>query len=128
MTIYKTKKIIQCNLATKNDWQKEYLKLELAIKIVDSMHDAINHINKYSSGHSESILTQNKINVDTFFKLVDSAVLYHNASTRFSDGHEFGLGSEIGISTQKLHVRGPFGLEALNTTKYEISGNYSIKK
>ena len=113
--------------ATEDDWETEYLDLTVAIRVVDSLEDAINHIQTYGTKHSEAIVTENKDNVETFFKLVDAAALYHNASTRFTDGFEFGFGAEIGISTQKLHARGPMGLPALTSTKYIVRGTGQIK-
>lgn len=117
----------QCILADEEDFAKEYLDLECSIKIVNSIDEAIAHINQYSTHHSETIVSQNYTNVQKFLKEVDSACVYANASTRFSDGFEFGLGAEIGISTQKLHVRGPMGLIALTTEKYIILGNGQIR-
>ncbi|MBQ2308854.1 MAG: aldehyde dehydrogenase family protein, partial [Clostridia bacterium] len=95
----------------------------LALKVVDTLDEAIEHINKYSTGHSEAIVTEDKEAADRFQREIDSVALYVNASTRFTDGGEFGFGAEIGISTQKLHVRGPMGLFALTTEKYLISGS-----
>jgi glutamate-5-semialdehyde dehydrogenase len=110
-------------LAEESDWGKEYLALKVSIKTVSGIDEAIDHINKYSTGHSETIVTNDYTNAQRFLDEVDSAVVYVNASTRFSDGGEFGFGGEIGISTQKLHARGPMGLEALTTTKYIVYGN-----
>ena len=109
--------------ATEEDFAEEFLDLRLAIKVVDSVGDAISFINQFGSGHSESILTQNKAKADQFLKEVDASSVYWNASTRFTDGFEFGLGAEIGISTDRLHARGPMGLESLCTYKYNIIGN-----
>ena len=109
--------------ATEEDFAEEFLDLRLAIKVVDSVGDAISFINQFGSGHSESILTQNKAKADQFLKEVDASSVYWNASTRFTDGFEFGLGAEIGISTDRLHARGPMGLEELCTYKYNIIGN-----
>ena len=103
--------------ATEEDWATEYLDYILAVKVVDSLDDAIDHIAKYSTGQSESIVTENYTNAQRFLNEVDSAAVYVNASTRFTDGNEFGFGAEIGISTQKLHARGPMGLKAITTTK-----------
>lgn len=114
--------------AAEEDWATEFSSLTLAVKIVSSVEEAIRHINTYSSKHSEAILTENEENVTKFFTSVDSAALYHNASTRFTDGFEFGFGAEIGISTQKLHTRGPMGLPALTSTKYIIRGNGQIRE
>lgn len=110
------------HLATERDWCTEYLDYKLAVKLVDSMDAAISHIDTYSTGHSESILTHSYENSRRFTHEVDSAAVYVNASTRFTDGYVFGFGAEIGISTQKLHARGPMGLHALTTTKYIILG------
>lgn len=115
-------------LATEEDWETEFLSLTLAVKVVSTVEEAIHHINTYGSMHSEAIITENEENVSKFFTSVDAAALYHNASTRFTDGSEFGFGAEIGISTQKLHVRGPMGLSALTSTKYVIRGNGQIRK
>ncbi len=112
-----------CSKATEEDWETEYLDFKLAIKIVEDLEEAIAHIEKYSSGHSEAILTNFYEHAQTFLNNVDSATVYVNASTRFSDGGQFGFGAEIGISTQKLHARGPMGLKALTTTKYIVYGN-----
>lgn len=109
--------------ATEEDWETEYSDLICSIKIVDSLEDAIDHINTYSTQHSDSILTEDAAAAEKFQTMVDSACVYVNASTRFTDGFEFGFGAEIGISTQKLHARGPMGLEALTTMKYLIAGN-----
>ena len=114
--------------ATEDDWSTEYNDLIMAVKVVDSEEEAIAHINKYSTGHSEAIITDNYQNSQKFLQQIDSACVYVNASTRFTDGFEFGFGAEIGISTQKLHARGPMGLNELTTTKYEIQGNGQIRK
>lgn len=113
--------------ATDEDWGTEFLALKLAIKVVGSLDEAINHINTYGSGHSEAIITKDYIGAHRFTDEVDAAAVYVNASTRFTDGGQFGLGAEIGISTQKLHVRGPMGLEALTSTKYIIYGDGQIR-
>ncbi|MCA1927372.1 MAG: glutamate-5-semialdehyde dehydrogenase [Calditerrivibrio sp.] len=113
--------------ATEDDWYTEYLSLKLSIKVVDSLYEAIDHINKYGSGHSEAIVTENYSNAMEFLKRVDAAAVYVNASTRFTDGGEFGLGAEVGISTQKLHCRGPMGVKDLTTTKYIIFGNGQVR-
>jgi glutamate-5-semialdehyde dehydrogenase len=113
--------------ATEDDWYEEYLDLIMAVKIVDSIDDAINHIYKYGSKHSESIVTSSYNDANKFLKEVDAAAVYVNASTRFTDGGEFGLGAEIGISTQKLHARGPMGLKELTSTKFIIRGNGQIR-
>ena len=109
--------------ATDEDYNTEYDDYIVSVKVVDSVNEAIDHIRKYSTGHSEAIITENSRNADLFTSSIDSCSLYVNASTRFTDGGEFGLGAEIGISTQKLHVRGPMGLSALTTTKYIIKGD-----
>ena len=114
--------------ATEEDWGTEYLDYILSCKIVDSVDEAIAHINKYNTGHSEAIITSNYDNAQKFLNEVDAAAVYVNASTRFTDGFEFGFGAEIGISTQKLHARGPMGLLALTSTKYIIYGNGQIRK
>ncbi|MEJ9212587.1 glutamate-5-semialdehyde dehydrogenase [Bacillus smithii] len=114
-------------LATEEDWSTEYLDKIISAKIVSSVEEAIEHINHYGTKHSEAIITADDQNVAKFFNEVDAAALYHNASTRFTDGFEFGFGAEIGISTQKLHARGPMGLKALTTTKYLIYGNGQIR-
>lgn len=113
--------------ATEEDWATEYLDYILAVKIVESVDEAIEHIAKYSTGHSECIVSEDYTNCQRFLDEVDSAVVYVNASTRFTDGNEFGFGAEIGISTQKLHARGPMGLKELTTNKYIIYGNGQIR-
>lgn len=113
--------------ASEEDFAAEYLDYKISVKTVDSLDEAIKHINKYSTGHSESIITQNKEHAREFMQRVDSSSVYVNASTRFTDGGEFGLGAEIGISTQKLHARGPMGLRELTTTKYLIFGNGQVR-
>lgn len=110
------------------DWSKEYLDLIIAAGVVHSLEDAIRHINYYGSRHSECIITENYSNAQEFLDKVDSAAVYVNASTRFTDGNEFGFGAEIGISTQKLHARGPMGLKELTTTKYIIYGNGQVRE
>ena len=113
--------------ASEEDFAAEYLDYKISVKTVDSLDEAIKHINKYSTGHSESIITQNEEHAREFMQRVDSSSVYVNASTRFTDGGEFGLGAEIGISTQKLHARGPMGLRELTTTKYLIFGNGQVR-
>lgn len=113
--------------ATEEDWGKEYLDYIIGVKIVKDVDEAISHINKYGSGHSEAIVTKSYDNSQRFLQRVDAAAVYVNASTRFTDGSEFGFGAEIGISTQKLHARGPMGLTELTTTKYIIYGNGQIR-
>ena len=114
--------------ATEEDWGTEYLDYILSIKVVYSVDEAIAHINHYNTGHSEAIITNDYTNAQKFLDEVDAAAVYVNASTRFTDGFEFGYGAEIGISTQKLHARGPMGLLALTTTKYIIYGNGQIRR
>lgn len=113
--------------ATEEDWGTEYLDYILSIKIVYSVEEAIAHINQFNTGHSEAIITENYTHAQKFLDQVDAAAVYVNASTRFTDGFEFGYGAEIGISTQKLHARGPMGLLALTTTKYIIYGNGQVR-
>lgn len=114
--------------ATEEDWGTEYLDAVISMKVVGSLDEAIGHINKYNTGHSESIITKNYENALRFQDEIDAAAVYVNASTRFTDGFEFGFGAEIGISTQKLHARGPMGLKALTTTKYIIFGDGQIRE
>ena len=114
--------------ATEEDWRTEYLDLILSIRVVKNIGQAIEHINTYGSHHSDTIVTVNKKQAQTFLDAVDSACVYVNASTRFTDGYEFGFGAEVGISTDKLHVRGPMALEGLTSYKYEIYGNGQIRK
>jgi glutamate-5-semialdehyde dehydrogenase len=113
--------------AEAQDWSEEYLRLCMAIHVVTSLEDAIAHINRYSTKNSEAIVTSDESRANTFLKLVDSAVVYWNASTRFSDGGEFGFGAEMGISTQKLHCRGPFALAELTSAKYEVTGSGQVR-
>ena len=113
--------------ATERDWGTEYLDYKMSVKIVNSLDEAVNHIYKYSTGHSECIVTENKEAAEEFLNKVDSAAVYVNASTRFTDGGEFGFGAEIGISTQKLHARGPIGLPELQSFKYKIYGNGQVR-
>jgi len=110
-------------LANEEDWANEYLSLDLAVKTVESVEEAIDHIEKYGTKHSEAIVTENRDTAKIFMNVVDASALYHNASTRFTDGGALGFGAEIGISTQKLHARGPMGLPALTTVKFLMSGN-----
>jgi len=114
--------------ATEEDWATEYDDLILAVRVVDSCDEAIDHINRYGTMHSEAIITESYENGKRFTEQVDAACVYINASTRFTDGFEFGLGAEIGISNQKLHARGPMGLEELTTVKYIINGEGQIRK
>lgn len=113
--------------ATEEDWGTEYLDYIMSVKVVDTIDEAIDHINRYNTSHSETIVTENYDHARQFLNEIDSACVYVNASTRFSDGNEFGFGAEIGISTQKLHARGPMGLEALTSYKYIIYGNGQIR-
>ncbi|MFE3975008.1 MULTISPECIES: glutamate-5-semialdehyde dehydrogenase [unclassified Peribacillus] len=113
--------------ANEEDWANEYLSLDLAVKTVNSLDEAIEHIDQYGTKHSEAIITENDDTAKRFMQLVDAAAIYHNASTRFTDGGALGFGAEIGISTQKLHARGPMGLPALTTIKYMMSGNGQIR-
>lgn len=125
----KTKEILgDCVVtATEEDNANEFLDYILAVKVVDGLDGALDHIAKYSTGHSECIITSNYANAEKFTACVDSAAVYVNASTRFTDGGEFGLGAEIGISTQKLHARGPMGLNELVSSKFIIKGNGQIR-
>ncbi|OIO71834.1 MAG: glutamate-5-semialdehyde dehydrogenase [Elusimicrobia bacterium CG1_02_37_114] len=124
----KTLKILtDIKKAKKEDWSTEYLDLILSVKIVDSIDRAIEHINEYGSGHTDSIITEDKKSAEKFLTEVDSSAVFHNASTRLHDGGVFGLGSEIGISTQKLHARGTMGLKELTTTKYVVYGTGEIR-
>lgn len=113
--------------AGESDWADEYLSLDIAVKTVNNLDEAIEHIDRYGTKHSEAIITENKENAKKFMQLVDAAALYHNASTRFTDGGALGFGAEIGISTQKLHARGPMGLPALTTKKYIMTGNGQVR-
>ena len=113
--------------ATEKDYRTEYLDLILSVKVVDNLEAAIRHINTYGSHHSDSIITDNKATAEKFLSRVDSACVYLNASTRFTDGNQFGMGAEIGISTDKLHARGPMGLEELTTYKYTVYGSGQIR-
>jgi glutamate-5-semialdehyde dehydrogenase len=124
-----TRKIVtDVKAATEADWGTEYLDLIIGIKVVKNLDEAISHINKYGSKHSDSILTRDFEKAMKFIKEIDSAAVYWNASTRFTDGNQFGLGAEIGISTQKLHARGPMSVQHLTTTKYVILGDGQIRK
>lgn len=114
--------------ATEEDWSTEYLDLVLSVKIVNDLDEAISHINKYGSKHSDSIVTRNKISAKDFIERIDSACVFINASTRFSDGGEFGMGAEIGISTDKIHARGPMGLEELTSYKYIVEGSGQVRE
>lgn len=113
--------------AAETDWSTEYLAPILAVKLVQNVKEAVDHINRYGTKHSEAIISEQNDNVRFFFQAIDAAVLYHNASTRFTDGEQFGYGAEIGISTQKLHARGPMGLRAITTTKSLVYGTGQIR-
>ncbi len=123
----KTAKIIACTLAEKSDWETEYNDLILAVKVVAGIDEAMAHIARYGTGHSEAIITNRYNLAEKFLNGIDAAAVYVNASTRFTDGYEFGLGAEIGISTQKLHARGPMGLEELTTVKFTVEGSGQIR-
>ena len=123
----KARAVVPMKAAEEEDWGMEYLDYILSVKTVRSIEEAIAHINRYNTGHSEAIITENEAHAEQFLKEVDAAAVYVNASTRFTDGFEFGFGAEIGISTQKLHARGPMGLEALTSYKYEIRGNGQVR-
>ncbi len=122
-----TRAIFPTDAATETDWETEYLDLELAVRVVDSLAEAVTHINRYGTQHSEAILTASDENARRFQDEVDAAAVYVNASTRFTDGFEFGFGAEIGISTQKLHARGPVGLTELTTYKYLLDGQGQVR-
>jgi glutamate-5-semialdehyde dehydrogenase len=124
-----TQKIIKgIKRATEEDYHTEYLDLILSVKVVQDLEAAIRHINYYGSHHSDSIVTENQRNAQEFLRRVDSACVYVNASTRFTDGYQFGLGAEMGISTDKLHARGPMALEELTTYKYMVFGNGQVRE
>ncbi len=122
-----TRGVIDCTPATEDDFGKEYLDYIISVKTVKSVEEAIAHINKYNTGHSDCIITEDAESAEKFLNGVDSACVYWNVSTRFTDGFEFGLGAEIGISTQKLHARGPMGLNELTSYKYKITGEGQIR-
>ena len=113
--------------ATEDDWGREYLALEISVRVVSGVDEAVEHINRYGTGHSEAIVSDSYEACERFLSGVDAAVVYANASTRFTDGGVFGLGAEIGISTQKLHARGPMGASALTTTKYLARGEGQVR-
>ena len=119
--------VSEANAATQGDWDMEYLDLILAVKVVSSMEEAINHIAAHGSAHTEAIVTSDYVRARTFLKEVDASVVLVNASTRFNDGGELGLGAEIGISTSKLHAYGPMGLEELTTTKFIVFGDGQVR-
>jgi glutamate-5-semialdehyde dehydrogenase len=114
--------------ASDEDWDREYLSMKMAVAVVDSLEDAIEHVNRHGTGHSEAIMTSSDAAAERFTGGVDAAAVYVNASTRFTDGFEYGMGAEIGNSTQKLHARGPIGLRELTTTKYLIHGTGQVKE
>jgi len=118
-----TREVVNLDPATDEDWETEYGDLELSIKVVDSLSAAIDHVNRYGSKHTESILTEDADRAGTFMRSIDAASVFHNASTRFADGYRYGLGAEVGISTGKIHARGPVGLEGLTTYKYYLEGD-----
>ena len=122
-----TQKLIDCVAATEEDWSTEYYSLDLSVKVVDDIDAALSHIAKYSTHHTESILTNDMANAERFLNEVDSAVVMVNASTRFTDGGEFGFGAEVGISTQKLHARGPMGLRELTSSKWLVRGSGQVR-
>ena len=114
-------------IANDEHYSTEFLDLKIAIKVVENEDEAIKHVNKFSSGHTEGVLTESEQMAEKFSSSIDSSVIFINASTRFTDGEMFGFGAEIGISTQKLHVRGPMGLEALTTERYVINGKGTVR-
>lgn len=122
----RTQEIIPVHAASDTDWKTEYLDYILSVKVVDSLDEAIEHINTYGSGHTDSIVTRNKVRADRFMEMVDSGNVFWNCSTRFSDGFKYGFGAEVGISTNKIHARGPVGLEGLLIYKYKLIGNGHI--
>ncbi|MGX4670262.1 glutamate-5-semialdehyde dehydrogenase [Cerasibacillus sp. JNUCC 74] len=132
VVIYGDETVVQAfpkaSRAMEEDWQTEYLDLAISVKVVDSCKEAVDHINTYGTKHSEAIITSDRANAEFFQQHVDAAAVYHNASTRFTDGFEFGYGAEIGISTQKLHARGPMGLPALTSSKFYIYGEGQIRE
>lgn len=124
----RVRQVIDCLPATDADYAAEYLDYIISMKTVSSVNEAIAHINRYGTRHSEAIITENKENAEKFLNEVDAACVYVNASTRFTDGFEFGFGAEIGISTQKLHARGPMGLKELTSCKYLVRGNGQFRE
>ena len=119
-----------CNVvpATEEDWKTEYLDSIISVKVVDGVNGAINHINRFSSNHTDTIITNNNEKAENFLSKVDSAIVIHNASTQFADGGEFGMGAEIGISTGRLHARGPVGSKQLTSFKYIIRGSGQVRQ
>ena len=124
---FENSQVSQVVKATDEDWAKEYLAPEIAVKVVANIDEAIAHISKYGTRHSESIVAKDVSAIEKFLNEIDAACVYSNASTAFTDGGQFGLGAEIGISTQKMHVRGPFALEGLTSYKYVLKGNGQIR-
>mgnify|MGYP003231783101 CR=1 FL=1 len=122
----RTRAIIECDEANEEDWKTEYLDYILSVKIVSGVEEAIAHINQYGSGHTDAIISEDPVNVKIFMNLVDSANVFHNTSTRFSDGFRYGFGAEVGVSTSKIHARGPVGLEGLLIYKYQLEGKGQI--
>jgi glutamate-5-semialdehyde dehydrogenase len=123
----KTRKVIDVKAASKEDWTMEYLAPILSVKVVSDLQSAISHINMYGSGHTDSIISENLLAVETFFNEVDSSSVMHNLPTCYADGFEYGLGAEVGISTDKLHARGPVGLEGLTSQKFVIKGQGQLR-
>ena len=119
---------VEVGAATEADWGTEYLGLKMAVAVVDSVEDAVEHVNAHGSGHSEAIVTSSEQAAEEFAAGVDAAAVYINASTRFTDGFEYGMGAEIGNSTQKLHARGPIGMRELTTFKYMARGNGQVRE
>ena len=124
----RTLQLQKIKIATEKDWKTEYLSSTISIKSVNGLDEAIDHINKYGSSHTDSIVTKNKKTAKKFLLNIKSSIAIHNASTQFADGGEFGFGAEVGISTNKLHPRGPIGIEELTTYKYILEGKGQIRK
>ena len=123
-----TRKLVPgCDAATEEDWSTEYLDAIISVRVVDGIDEAIRHIGKYGSGHTECIVATDLSAAEQFFRDVDSAILLHNASTQFADGGEFGMGAEIGIATDRIHARGPVGAEQLTSYKYVVRGSGQIR-